>query len=111
MKLIRYGNPGKEQPGIIIDDKMYGLPGFEGDYDANFFGGEEGMIKLQAYLATHQDNLEGRKICRAGLALPLAIRNTGRASPALRFQVLNQDRRDDLQRMKIAPPPRADVIM
>jgi len=58
MKLIRYGNPGKEKPGIIIDDKMYGLPGFEGDYDANFFGGEEGMIKLQAYLATHKDNLE-----------------------------------------------------
>ncbi len=58
MKLIRYGNPGKEKPGIIIDDKMYGLPGFEGDYDSSFFGGEEGMIKLQAYLATHKDNLE-----------------------------------------------------
>lgn len=58
MKLIRYGNPGKEKPGIIIDDKMYGLPGFEGDYNADFFSGEDGMIKLQAYIAAHKDKLE-----------------------------------------------------
>jgi 2,4-diketo-3-deoxy-L-fuconate hydrolase len=58
MKLIRYGNPGKEQPGIIINDKMYSLPGFDGDYNADFFGNEDGMIKLQAYLAAHKDNLE-----------------------------------------------------
>jgi 2-keto-4-pentenoate hydratase/2-oxohepta-3-ene-1,7-dioic acid hydratase in catechol pathway len=37
---------------------MYGLPGFEGDYDSAFFGGDEGMIKLQAYLVTHENSLE-----------------------------------------------------
>lgn len=57
MKLIRYGNPGHEKPGIIIEDKMFGLPGFEGDFDGAFFGGD-GMVKLQAYLAAHEDKLE-----------------------------------------------------
>jgi 2,4-diketo-3-deoxy-L-fuconate hydrolase len=57
MKLIRYGAPGKEKPGVIIDDKKYGLPGFEGDFDPAFFGGE-GFIKLAAYLKLHEDKLE-----------------------------------------------------
>ena len=40
MKLIRYGNPGQEKPGVIIEDKKYALPGFSGDYDETFFGGD-----------------------------------------------------------------------
>jgi 2,4-diketo-3-deoxy-L-fuconate hydrolase len=57
MKLIRYGSPGKEQPGIIIDDKKYGLPGFTEDYDTEFFG-SNGFIRLTAYLAMHEGKLE-----------------------------------------------------
>ena len=36
MKLIRYGEPGQEKPGVIIDDKKYGLTNFAGDYDQAF---------------------------------------------------------------------------
>jgi 2-keto-4-pentenoate hydratase/2-oxohepta-3-ene-1,7-dioic acid hydratase in catechol pathway len=49
MKLIRYGAPGYEKPGIIIDDKKYSLPGFEGDFDREFFGGD-GLERLSDYL-------------------------------------------------------------
>jgi 2,4-diketo-3-deoxy-L-fuconate hydrolase len=57
MKLIRYGNPGQEKPGVIIDDKKYGLPGFSGDYDEAFFGGD-GLQKLSEYTALHKNELE-----------------------------------------------------
>jgi 2-keto-4-pentenoate hydratase/2-oxohepta-3-ene-1,7-dioic acid hydratase in catechol pathway len=49
MKLIRYGAPGYEKPGIIIDDKKYSLPNFEGDFDREFFGGD-GLDRLSDYL-------------------------------------------------------------
>jgi len=57
MKLIRYGNPGQEKPGVIIEDKKYSLPGFSGDYDEAFFGGD-GLQKLSEYIASHENELE-----------------------------------------------------
>lgn len=38
MKLIRFGNPGEEKPGILIDNKRYDVSHIVGDYDASFFG-------------------------------------------------------------------------
>ena len=57
MKLIRYGEPGKEKPGVLIDDKRYALPGFEGDYDEAFFGGD-GLEKLSAYINVNREKME-----------------------------------------------------
>jgi 2,4-diketo-3-deoxy-L-fuconate hydrolase len=37
MKLIRFGDPGKEKPGICIDDNYYDVSGFIKDYDEVFF--------------------------------------------------------------------------
>lgn len=37
MKLIRFGNPGNEKPGIYKDGKRYDLSGSFTDYDENFF--------------------------------------------------------------------------
>jgi len=55
MKLIRYGAPGYEKPGIMIDDKKYSLPGFEGDFDREFFGGD-GLERLSDYLKDERNN-------------------------------------------------------
>lgn len=38
MKLIRYGNPGEEKPGILIDGKRYDVSELIDDYDVTFFG-------------------------------------------------------------------------
>jgi len=37
MKLIRFGESGKEKPGIYIDEKRYDLSGKIADYDERFF--------------------------------------------------------------------------
>jgi len=56
MKLIRYGEPGQEKPGVIIDDRKYALPKYIGDYDQAFFGGD-GLKKLSAYIAGNKNEL------------------------------------------------------
>jgi len=38
MKLIRFGNPGEEKPGVLIDDKRYDVSHIVDDYNASFFG-------------------------------------------------------------------------
>jgi 2,4-didehydro-3-deoxy-L-rhamnonate hydrolase len=37
MKLMRYGEAGKEKTGVIIDDKRYDTSAFGEDYDEHFF--------------------------------------------------------------------------
>ncbi|RCH56223.1 ureidoglycolate lyase [Mucilaginibacter hurinus] len=56
MKLIRYGEAGKEKPGVIINEKRYSLPDFEGDYDEAFFGGD-GLQRLSDYIAANGSQL------------------------------------------------------
>ncbi len=40
MKLIRFGAPGEEKPGIIIDDKYYDVSAYIPEYDEIFFDTE-----------------------------------------------------------------------
>lgn len=50
MKLIRFGEPGQEKPGILLDGKRYDTSAITRDYDETFFT-EEGIARLQAALA------------------------------------------------------------
>lgn len=46
MKLIRFGNPGQEKPGLLLDDgRRIDVSGFGQDYDEAFFGGD-GLAQL-----------------------------------------------------------------
>ncbi len=49
MKLIRYGEPGNEKTGVIIDDKKYDTSAFGEDYDEKFFA-TNGLSRLQAFI-------------------------------------------------------------
>jgi len=40
MKLIRFGEPGKEKPGAIINDAWFDVSDYIIDYDENFFGND-----------------------------------------------------------------------
>lgn len=52
MKLIRFGPPGQERPGIQLPDgSRRDVSGFGGDYDEAFFGGD-GLARLAAWLET-----------------------------------------------------------
>jgi 2,4-didehydro-3-deoxy-L-rhamnonate hydrolase len=49
MKLIRYGEPGKEKTGISINDKYYDTSAFGQDYNETFFAGK-GLERLAQFV-------------------------------------------------------------
>src|SRR5437763_2297786 len=51
MKLIRFGGPGEERPGLILPDgRRIDASGFGSDYDEAFFG-SDGVARLARWLA------------------------------------------------------------
>src|SRR5207253_2937217 len=51
MKLIRFGRPGQERPGLILpDERRIDASGFGADYDETFFG-SGGLERLAGWLA------------------------------------------------------------
>jgi 2,4-diketo-3-deoxy-L-fuconate hydrolase len=51
MKLIRFGAPGKERPGVMLaDGRRVDVSGFGADYDETFFG-SDGFERLARWLA------------------------------------------------------------
>ena len=49
MKLIRYGEAGKEKTGVIIDDKRYDTSAFGEDYNEHFFE-TDGLNRLAQFI-------------------------------------------------------------
>jgi 2,4-diketo-3-deoxy-L-fuconate hydrolase len=49
MKLIRYGEPGKEKTGIALGDKYFDTSAFGQDYDEAFFGAD-GLERLRKFV-------------------------------------------------------------
>ena len=53
MKLIRFGEAGKEKPGVIIDEKKLDVSSFVRDYDEDFFA-NDGIRNLEKIVADNQ---------------------------------------------------------
>src|SRR5476651_1629884 len=53
MKLIRFGDAGKEKTGVIIDDKKYDTSAFGEDYNEQFFE-TDGLARLSDFV---EDNM------------------------------------------------------
>jgi 2-keto-4-pentenoate hydratase/2-oxohepta-3-ene-1,7-dioic acid hydratase in catechol pathway len=50
MKLIRFGEPGRERPGVLLSDgTRIDVSAFGSDYDESFFGGD-GIARLRAWV-------------------------------------------------------------
>jgi len=49
MKLIKFGEPGKEKTGIIIDDKRFDTSAFGEDYNEAFFE-SDGLARLSEFI-------------------------------------------------------------
>jgi 2,4-diketo-3-deoxy-L-fuconate hydrolase len=56
MKLIRFGHPGQEKPGVLIHDKRYDVSGFIPDYNETFFE-TDGLEKLKSIIEEQGTNL------------------------------------------------------
>ena len=57
MKLIRYGEAGKEKIGVQIADKNYDVSAFGGDYDELFFE-ENGLARLAQFVKANNGKLD-----------------------------------------------------
>jgi len=57
MKLIRFGEAGKEKPGIVIDDVYYDASGFGEDYNESFFE-TNGLERLEKYIQSNRKTLK-----------------------------------------------------
>ncbi len=53
MRLIRFGEIGKELPGVQIDDKYYDVSGFGEDYNEQFFE-TNGLNRLSEFVKNNQ---------------------------------------------------------
>ncbi len=51
MKLIRFGEPGKEKPGVLVNEVYYDASGHIHDYDEAFFA-DNGLETLNALVAS-----------------------------------------------------------
>ena len=50
MKLIRFGEPGNEKPGVIINDAWFDVSEYLTNYDEKFFE-KDGLLKLKTIVA------------------------------------------------------------
>jgi 2,4-didehydro-3-deoxy-L-rhamnonate hydrolase len=56
MKLFRYGAPGQEKPGVIINDTYLDVSAFGEDYNETFFQ-NDGLARLQSFVAENEGKL------------------------------------------------------
>jgi len=49
MKLIRFGEPGEERPGVLLDGNRVDVSGFGADYNEHFFA-NDGITALQRWV-------------------------------------------------------------
>lgn len=56
MQLIRFGEPGAEQPGVLLEGKRYALGAFGEDYTEAFFA-TDGITRLKTWVNTHKASL------------------------------------------------------
>ncbi len=95
MKLIRFGEPGKEKPGVIINEAQYDVSAFVQDYNEAFFE-NDGLSNLAEVLKQQEGKLPrvaadtrlGSPVARPSKILCIGLnyadhaRETGAAIPA-----------------------------
>ena len=70
MKLIRFGEAGKEKPGVMINDVAYDVSGFIKDYDEVFFS--NGGLQHLAWMIEQHKNILRKAPDGARLGAPVA---------------------------------------
>jgi len=56
MKLFRFGDPGREKPGVVIDQKLYDASAFGEDYNEAFFE-NDGLARFEKWLNQNKSSL------------------------------------------------------
>ncbi len=77
MKLIRFGEPGREKPGVLLGGKRRDLSAHVRDYDRDFFNGG-GLDKLKALIGNElpdvpEDARWGAPVARPGKVVAIGL--------------------------------------
>ncbi len=56
MKLFRFGEPGREKPGVVMDEKLYDASAFGEDYNETFFE-NDGLARFEKWLNQNKASL------------------------------------------------------
>lgn len=56
MKLLRFGDAGKEKPGVLLNDEIVDVSSFEEDFGETFFT-NDGLSRLSAWLESKKSSL------------------------------------------------------
>lgn len=88
MKLIRIGNPGGEQPGLLLENgKRIDASAFGEDYNEEFFGGD-GLARLRSWAKAHADDApefpadarHGPPVCRPSKIICIGLNYSDHAA-------------------------------
>jgi len=60
MKLIRFGEPGKEKAGVVLNDKFYDVSAFGEDFNETFFE-NDGLKRLQQFVDNNRSSFPAIK--------------------------------------------------
>ncbi len=114
MKLIRFGTPGNEKPGLILDDgRRIDASAFGSDYDEAFFGGD-GLARLAVWAEKNAasaptipaDTRLGPCIARPSKIVCIGLnyadhaKESGAASEAMRMHIRAAGKDMDLPSLK-----------
>jgi hypothetical protein len=81
MKLIRFGAPGAEKAGLLLDDgTRVDASSFGSDWDERFLG-SDGLLRLEAWARERADSLPRVPKGDASTRAPSARRRPGFSAP------------------------------
>ena len=99
MKLIRFGEAGKEKPGIFSDGQYFDVSSFCKDYNEDFFR-EDGLSKLAEIIASNNLN-----------ALPGSIRLGCPVSKPSKIVCIGLNYADHAKETGAATPPEPVIFL
>jgi len=100
MKLIRFGEAGKEKTGVIINDKRYDTSAFGEDYNEQFFE-TDGLNRLSAFLKDNNNLAQVNEDVRLGSPI-------GRPS---KIVCIGLNYVDHAKETNATPPPEPVIFM
>jgi 2,4-diketo-3-deoxy-L-fuconate hydrolase len=101
MKLIRFGEVGKEKPGICVDGINYDVSGFIKDYDETFFA-NGGLPHLAWMIEQHKGMLP---------AVPAGTRLGAPVARPSKLICIGLNYADHARETKGTPPPEPVIFM
>lgn len=101
MKLIRFGQPGAEKPGIVWNEERYDVSAFGEDYNEQFFE-TGGLDRLAQFVASSKDQLP---------RVPDKVRLGSPVARPSKIVCIGLNYIDHAREIKVAPPAEPIIFL